>query len=236
MEAATRIRVGDVLSEAAETYQRFFGRLVGTAAVVFVVIDLFAALGAVAAEGTWAAGLVWGLVSVLVSVVGTFWIAGALVLAIDDVRDGRADTPIGELYERVRPQLSALIAAGLLAGIGILIGFVLLIVPGLYLLVRWVLIAPVIVLERRHAGESFGRSTELVRGHGWRVLWVVLVVGLLTSIAHSALYGIFAFMPLFWQTWIGGTIADSVVAPFVAACVTGLYFRLAGRPAASEPT
>jgi hypothetical protein len=222
-----RIRVGEVLGEATESYRRFFGRLVGTAAIVFVVIDFLAALGAIAADDTWASGLVWGLASLLATIVGTFWIAGALVLAIDDVRDGRADTPIGELYGRVRPQLSALIAAGLLAGLGILVGFVLLIVPGPYLLVRWVLLAPVIVLERRHAGEAFSRSAELVRGHGWRVLWVVLVVGILAGLAHSALYGIFAFLPLFWQTWVGGTIADSVVAPFVAACVTCVYFRLA---------
>ena len=226
MAGEVRIRVGDVLGEAAESYQRFFGRLVATAAAVFVVVDFFAALGAIAASGTWAAGLVWGLVSLLVSIVGTFWIAGALVLAIDDVRDGRADTAIGELYQRTRPQLAALISAGLLAGLGILVGFILLIVPGLYLLVRWVLIAPVIVLEQRRAGESFSRSADLVRGHGWRVLWVVLVVALLTGIAHSVLYGIFSFLPLFWQTWLGGTIADSVVSPFVAACVTILYFKL----------
>jgi alkylation response protein AidB-like acyl-CoA dehydrogenase len=39
-----------VLSEAAELYRRFFGRLVLTAAALFVVIDFFGAIAAVAAE------------------------------------------------------------------------------------------------------------------------------------------------------------------------------------------
>jgi hypothetical protein len=235
-DATTRIRVADVLSEAAELYRRFFGRLVLTAAALFVVIDFFGAIAAVAAEDTWATGLVWGLVSAAVSVVGSFWIAGALVLSVEDVRDGRGDLPVGELYSRVRPRLAALIPAGLLAALGILLGLILLIVPGLFLLVRWVLIAPVIVLEGRRAGESFDRSADLVRGHRWRVLWLVLAVVILAGLAHGALFGIFSFLPIFLQTWLGGTIADSLVAPFVAACVTVLYVRLSGRsPAPALP-
>ena len=208
-------------------------RLVGTAAAVFVVVDLVAAIGAVTVGDTRASWLGWSLISVLVSVVGTFWIAGALVVAVDDVSDGRADLSIREVYDRVRPQLAALIFAGLLAAFGVVVGLILFIVPGLYLLVRWSVIAPVIVLEHRHTGESFTRSSELVRGHGWRVFWLLLAVGLLAGLAHGALYGIFDFLPLFWRNWIGGTIADSLVASFVAACVTVLYRRLvaAGRAA-----
>lgn len=230
MAGERRIRVGDVLGEAVEPYRRFFLRLVATAAAVFVVVDLLGALAlhaGLASERTWLDAPLWSLVSLLVTVVGTFWLAGALVLAVDDLRDDRADTPIAELYERARPQLPALISAGLLAGLGILVGFVLLVVPGLYLLVRWSLLAPVIVLERRQARDAFGRSADLVRGHGWRMLWVVLVVGLLAGMAHSALAGMFSFLPLFWRVWVGTTVADSVVAPFVAACLTAAYFRLA---------
>ena len=226
------IRIGEIVSEAVEVYRRFFGRLVATAAAAFLVLDLIGAISATALGDSLGDWLAWGLVALVIGIVGSFWIAGALVLAVDDVADGRADLSIREVYDRVRPQLLALIVAGLLAALGILVGLVLLIVPGLYLLVRWSAVAPVIVLEKLDAGASFSRSATLVRGHGWRIFWLLVVVGLLAGIAHGALLGIFGFWPPFWQAWIGGTIADSLVAPFVAACLTVLYRRLAGRTGA----
>src|SRR5205085_80324 len=78
----------------------------------------------------------------------------------------RADRSVGETYSAVRPQLAAATVAGILAAIGIGIGLILLIVPGLYLLTIWSMLIPVIVIERRSAGEAFTRSREVVRGNG----------------------------------------------------------------------
>ena len=59
--------------------------------------------------------------------------------------------------------------AGILAGIAIGIGLLfLLFAPGLFLLTIWAVLAPVIVIERVGAIESFGRSRGLVRGERWR--------------------------------------------------------------------
>jgi len=231
------IRIGEIVSEAVEVYRRFFVRLVATAAAAFLVLDLVSAISAATLSDGWTSWAAWSLVAFTVGLVGSFWIAGALVLAVDDVADGRADLSIREVYDRVRPQIVALIVAGILAALGIFVGLLLLIVPGLYLLVRWSVVGPVIVLERLDAGASFSRSANLVRGHGWRIFWLLVVVGLLGGLAHGALLGIFGFLPAFWQTWVGGVIADSIVVPFVAACVTVLYRRLAGRPGAlaSQP-
>ena len=57
-----------------------------------------------------------------------------------------------------------LIVVGILAGIAIAIGFVLLIIPGLFLITIWSVIVPVIVIERTGVFDSFGRSRELVKG------------------------------------------------------------------------
>ncbi len=95
--------------------------------------------------------------------------------AVRDVRDGKQDLTIGEMFQRVQPRLPALIVAGILAGLGIALGLVLLIVPGLFLLTIWSLIVPTIVLEGKSAGESFGRSRELVKGNGWSVFGVIVI-------------------------------------------------------------
>jgi hypothetical protein len=172
------------------------------------------------------------LVTLLISLVGTFWLQGALVYAVSDVRDGTVDTTVSQVFERVRPLLGTLIAAGLLAGLGIAIGFVFLIVPGLVLLTWWCLIVPVIVLEGKQIGESFTRSRELVRGHGWSVFVVVVVSGLLVAIASGIIESIFSFLGSFLRYWIGGSIASAIVGPFFAVALTLVYYALAEQPAA----
>jgi Membrane domain of glycerophosphoryl diester phosphodiesterase len=229
--------VNAVLSEAWTLYTRFFVRFVLTAAVVYVVLDLVSAIAVSTADDVGAA-IVWGLLSLVASIVGFFWIQGALVEAVRDVRDGRFDSSIGELYARTRPRLPALISAGVLAGIGVVIGLILLIIPGLYLLTRWLFITPAIVLEGRSAGESFGRSTELVKGRGWSVSGLMILTVIAAVIALGVIRGLLFWLPDFFESWLGSLVAHSLVAPFVVLSWTIGYYHLigAGRaPAADLP-
>jgi hypothetical protein len=172
-------------------------------------------------------------------VIGTTWLQGAFVYAVQDARDGTFDSSLREVFARVSPAIVPLVVAGLLAGIGIGIGFVLLVVPGLFLLTIWAVIAPVIVIERTGALDAFGRSRALVRGHGWTVFGIVVITGLLSGIASGLLQAAFSFLPRFLEILIGGTIAQAVVAPFVAIALALTYFRLReaheSRPAPPEP-
>lgn len=227
--------VSEVLGEAFELYRRFFWRFIGTAAVVFVVLDLASAFADTASGESVGSELLWSLIALLLSVVGAFWLQGALIEAVSDVRDGRIDTTIGELYERTRPRLPALIAAGIVAGIGIAIGLVLLIVPGLFLLTRWVLIPAVIVIEKRGAGDSFDRSWELTRGYGWSVFGSLLVSFIVYVAAQGVFRAVFLPLPRFAEIWIGGVVAHSVTAPFIALVGAVLYFRLARLSAGVDP-
>lgn len=79
-----------------------------------------------------------------------------------------------------------LVAVSILFGIGVGIGFVLLIVPGLILLVIWSVVAPVTVLERPGVFAAFGRSRELVRGNGWNVFGVIVLVFLAVAVLSIA--------------------------------------------------
>jgi len=76
-------------------------------------------------------GVVGAVLAGLISFLATFWTEAALVEAVQDIRDGRADLTIGETFRRVGPRLGAVIGASILAGLGIALGLVLLIVPGL---------------------------------------------------------------------------------------------------------
>jgi hypothetical protein len=218
--------VGGILGESWNLYTRFFTRFFVIAAIVYLIVNLLNALVATAFGHGAGITVILALVTTVVSFVGTFWLEGALVFAVDDVRDGRIDTTVSQVFERVRPNLGTLILAGILAGLGIAIGLVLLVVPGLVLLTWWSLIVPVIVLEGKHVGESFSRSRELVRDHGWTVFGVVVISAILSAIASGIIQSIFSFLGSFLRYWIGGAIASAIVGPFLAVALTLMYFRL----------
>jgi len=123
-----------VIGEAWGHYKAHWRHLLPIALVVYVAIAIIGALL------TLVLGWFGALVAAIISLVGLFWVQGALVKAVEDIRDGRADLSLGETFDRVRPQLGSIIVAGLLAGLGIVVGLVLLIVPGLYLLGRLCLV------------------------------------------------------------------------------------------------
>ena len=219
-----------VLSEAWGMYKAHWRHLIPIALVVYVALAL--ATLVLAAALTWL-GIVLGFV---ISIVGTFWVQGALTQAVDDIRDGRPDLSLGETFARVQPRLGSIVVAGLLAGLGIAVGLILLIVPGLVLLTWWVLIIPVVVLEQRSAGEAFGRSRELVRGFGWNVFGVI-VLTFLVLIGVGIVLNVILYPVADWlQGFLSNVISGTLTTPFIALVWTLLYFRLRGvKEAAVEP-
>jgi hypothetical protein len=229
------VDIGEVLSEAWNLYKRFLWQFFLTALVVFAVLDLLSALAAAAAGDSVTAGIFWAVIAVTIGIVGYFWVQGALVELVRDVRDGRADRSIGETYAAVRPRLPALIAAGILAALGIGIGFLLLIVPGLILLTFWSMLVPVIVIEGSSAGDSFKRSFDVVRGHGWPVFGLILITFITVAIASGLIRLLFAPLPDFLDNWLGSLVAHSLTIPFAAAALTTAYFKLTAPAATPAP-
>lgn len=230
--------IGGVLSEAWALYKRFLKEFFLTALVVFLVLDLLSALADTVSGSSTGADVFWSLVAAVIGIVGYFWVQAALVELVHDVRDGRADRSVGETYRAVQPRLPAVIVAGILAGIAIGIGLILLIIPGLFLLTIWSLLIPVIVLEGKSAGEAFTRSREIVRGHGWSMLGLVVVTFLLVAVASIVIELAFSWLPRFLEVWIGSLVAHSLTVPFAAAALTTAYFQLTAERALpeSEPT
>jgi hypothetical protein len=209
-----------VLGEAWGLYKAHWRHLLMISFTVYVALAVVSAL--LTALLTW----LGALIAALISLVGLFWVQGALVRAIEDVRDGRADLSLGETFARVRPQLAAIAVAGILAGIGVFLGLLLLIVPGLVLMTWWVLVIPVIVLEGTGAGASFGRSRELVRGHGWSVFGVI-VLTILLLIGFGIVLGLVLSPLADWlQSFVSNIVSGGLTAPFIALTWTLLYYRL----------
>jgi hypothetical protein len=217
---------GAIFGEAWEMYKAHWRTFLPLAFIVYVVLALVSLVLAILLG--WLGVLLGGLVGI----VGVFWLQGALVEAVQDVRDGRADLTLGETFQRVQPKLGTLIGAGLLAGLGVAVGLLLFIVPGIYLLVLWCMIVPVIVLEGAGVMDSFGRSRELGRGNGWNIAGVIGLL-VLTWIAANIIVAI----ALFWipddaQGFFQSLVTNTLVVPFVALALTLTYYTLHGRATA----
>lgn len=214
------MQIGEPIGEGWEIYKRFWTHLIPIAFVVYLVVSLIAL--ALASTGS----RLSALAAFIVTVAGVFLLQAALVEAVADVRDGRVDLTLGETIARAWPRLGSVAVAGIAAAIAIVIGLVLIIVPGLYLLTIWSLIVPVIVLERRSAFDSFGRSRDLVRGYGWTVFGVIVVTFAINVAVSIVLEILLAGFSTVIGHYIGNVIANTLIAPFVAAAWTSMYFRL----------
>lgn len=228
--------IGAVFDEAWGLYTRFFARFFVIALGVFLVVNLATGFLGLFVENDGAGFLVYALVSVALSLVGFFWVAGVLVETTRDARDGVLDLEVGEVFRKVQPLVPTLIGAGLLAAAGIFVGLILLIVPGLVLLTRWALLAPVIVLERRTVGEALSRSNELVRGNSWPVFGLIVTIAVLGTMVSWVVSGLLGVMLGYLGVWLGGMLANAAVAPFFAIVATVVYLRLVAlAPPAAEP-
>jgi hypothetical protein len=220
-----------VIGEAWRLYRAHLRHLLSISFVVYLGVALLSLV--LTALLTW----VGAIIAAIVSIIALFWVQGALVEAVQDVMDGRADLSLGQTFQRVRSRIPAIAVASILAGLGIAIGLILLIVPGLVLLTWWVLIIPVIVLEGKSAGEAFSRSRELVRGHGWSVFGVIVLTFLLL-VAFSIVLSLVLTPVADWlQSFISNIVSGTLTAPFIAVVWTLLYHRLRGTaPAPAEPS
>jgi hypothetical protein len=215
-----------VIGEAWELYKAHWRHLITFSFVVYAGVAVIGALLTLAL--TW----LGALLAAIVSLIAFFWLQAALVKAVDDVRDGRADLSLGDTFAQAREQLSSVAVAAILAGLGIVVGLILLIVPGLVLMTWWAVIVPIVVLENRSAGEAFTRSRELVRGYAWGVFGVIVLVVLLLIGFELVLSLILTPFADWLRSFVSQIVSGTLTAPFVAIVLTLLYFRLR---AAKEP-
>jgi len=132
-------------------------------------------------------------------------------------------------------QFTPLFFAVLIAAIGIAAGFVLLVIPGIYLAVKLFFVPQTVVVEGARGTESLRRSSDMVRGFWWRTFGLVVMINLAAALPALVITAPFTGIAdstgdAAWA--LAGTIcAESITTPFVALFSTFLYFDLRARAA-----
>jgi hypothetical protein len=103
------------------------------------------------------------LLTVVVSVVASYFLLVHLLEARNRFRAGET-------------RVWAYIGMSILSSIGMIVGFVLLIVPGLILLVRWSAASGFLIGARKGVVQSLSASWEATKGHGWSIFGAGLVM------------------------------------------------------------
>lgn len=214
-----KLDVGDVLREVFSIYRDQAGVLLPVAFWLFLIAAIVEALTINVLSLFWLGPVVGLAVGILYQ--------GTVVGLVRDVRKGSGDFSAQELMRSVMPVFWPLLGASLLTGIGIAGGLLLLIVPGLYLLTAWAVVAPVIVLERLGVTDALGRSRQLVRGSGWPVLGTVMVGFLIAIVATLGLTALAtAIVDGEIVRLVFRVLAQMLAAPIAALIASVLYFRL----------
>lgn len=225
--------VGSVLSESYEYYRHSARRFTVLAASMFAFTSLLFALadGAKRRDDLSVAS-VWQIVFTVVTIVGSAWLQAALILAVEEQRNGRPMLPSAELYRRAKrfllPVLVVALGAALLAGLLSLLSLIAIPIL-LFLLTRWVVCVPIVVVEEISLRKVFRRANDLLKGKFLDMLLLALLSFIILTVATLAGLAIFAFLPRFPQMWLSMFLANTLTIPPVMVAWTVAYLQLSRR-------
>jgi hypothetical protein len=164
-------------------------------------------------------------------------IAAAAIFLLRELADGKPPHA-GRSIQSALDVFAPVFLAVLLAGAGIALGLLALILPGIFLAVRWYFVPQSVVIDGARYGEALRGSWRLTKGFWLRTFGVVLLANLIAFLPASAI-----LLPL--QSLaesadrqaialVGTILTEAITAPFVALVSTLLFFDIRARRSAAS--
>jgi hypothetical protein len=247
MEGSQPLAVGEIVSAAFDLYKRQATHLWTIVAIIIVPVEAIVVVLeriilssgiTYARDGTiytTDSGALLTLVVVVLGFIAAVVTVGALSKALLDAYTGHP-TDWRHSVRFASDRLGALILLAILTGLLLAVGYVLFIIPGIYLTVCWLCAVPVLMFEGIGNWGALERSRELIKGHWWTTFGAVLV-GLLCIIGLSIVLGIiFAGISnsghvsvILVISGISRIISAIITYPIVAAVSAVTYVELRAR-------
>jgi hypothetical protein len=177
--------------------------------------------------------IVFNLLSVVITFLANSVIAGMTVLIVIQLtlaplRPVQLRPAFASLKKRGR----AFISTAIRVGLRVLLGFILLIIPGFVMMVRYTLFAPIVLLEGLEKKAALKRARELVSRSRWTVVKVVLlqliipmiISGLVANLANFSPKDKTSLAPKIFGHLL--TLLNILVVPLVSIMVALLYMKL----------
>ena len=226
--------VGEIVDATFTVYRRRFGPMFAIALMLVFIPFLVSLVGGCSLDsgGTTTCTSPIGWLGYYVGVVGSI-VAG--VAAVLVAAGAYADVPSdwrSAMSAGIR-RIVAIIVATIVAGVLMAIGFVLLIVPGIFVLVSLAVVWEALIIEGIGPMESIKRSWRLVSGERWRVFGAGLLVIVLMVIFIGVVSAVIALILSSVLGVSGGMtgylvqqVASLLSIPLTAALGTVIYLDL----------
>jgi hypothetical protein len=178
------------------------------------------------------AGVIVWLISLVVGVICNVIMQGVVTHTVVADLQGRKST-IGESLGAGLRSFWVLLGVGIVAGLAMMLGFVLLVVPGILIMLVWLVAGPVVVAEGAGVGRALQRSRDLTRNHRWwllllTVVYVVIswIIGIMIGIAGMAAIGFEANGGLNFVTLVLAPLAQAISTLLWASIIAATYVEL----------
>ncbi|HWF33817.1 MAG TPA: hypothetical protein VG295_00545 [Solirubrobacteraceae bacterium] len=248
--------VGEILDAGIKVYLRNARLLMGLAATVVIplqtiswvvllsivsssdqVPNSFSAVTSSSATTTTDGAAALGAEAVLavVGLIASALVTAACVKAVSDLYLGQP-TSFGESLRFAGRRLLAYLAMQVLYVLGLVVGFILLIIPGIWLYGSWSVSAPALLIEGLGPAGALRRSHNLVETRWFPTAGVLLVAVVMTGLVSAALEALLVgvgFLPGEPPVLVGvtlvtlaGAVSSIIATPFTATVWTILYYDL----------
>jgi hypothetical protein len=144
----------------------------------------------------------------------------------------KQEAGLRESLDFTLPKTFSLLGAGIASIFLIIIGFVLLIIPGIIFIIMFSLMVPVIIIEGSSAIDSLRRSKRLVSNRWRRTFAVIIIVVILQAILSWTANTISS--PLGNFSWIIATTATAFIQPVLPIASVILYYSMRIKEQSSE--
>jgi hypothetical protein len=223
---------GMVLDKAIQIYARDFGLMIGIMAIPHALMFLMGQVVTpllVVESGLLLLPL---LLAYLLGVTVVFCLtSGAMTVAIGNRYLGK-DAGFADSYRAAFARFGPLMGTTLVASLLIFLGF-LVVVPGIILVVSYVLIAPVVMMENQSGTAACKRSRLLMKGYRWPALGLFLMysvvvyvvyLGLTFGLAPVFVPGMNPLAPPLWVQ-LASAVVDLLIAPYPGILSVLLYYN-----------
>ena len=133
---------------------------------------------------------------------------------------------LSESVARGLSRFPSLLGLMVVMTLAILVGLMLLFVPGLILVIMWYVAVPVCVVERTGPIGSLGRSQELTKGHRWKLFGLYLLVVILGVIGERIFSGLGGAFAGFMGSLVAQTVWQGFAQAFSSVMIVVAYHDL----------